>query len=72
MTGGFMTEKKLLNSQEAGNYIGVKESTLTMWRHNNKGPRYIKVGSRLVKYNRSDLDAFLNRNAVMPELEINK
>lgn len=43
----------------AAEYLGIKESTLAIWRctRRYKLP-YIKVG-RLVQYRKSDLDAFL-------------
>jgi excisionase family DNA binding protein len=51
----------LYDPAEAADYIGVKESTLSVWRCVGRyGIEYIKVG-RLVKYRKSALDAFLQR-----------
>ena len=51
----------LYDPAEAAEYIGVKESTLSVWRCVGRyGIEYIKVG-RLVKYRKSALDAFLQR-----------
>lgn len=49
----------LMPPPAAAAYLGVKESTLAIWRctRRYKLP-YIKVG-RLVQYRKSDLDAFL-------------
>lgn len=55
-----MTEK-LLNSQEASQYLGVTRDTLAVWRTTRRYELpYIKVG-RLVKYRLSDLDNWLNQ-----------
>lgn len=57
-------EDDLLTETEAGEYLGgkkdpVKPTTLQIWRSTNRySLPYIKVG-RLVRYRRSDLDAFL-------------
>lgn len=54
------TEKDpLRNEVEAGQILGVKPTTLQIWRCTQRYPLpYVKVG-RLVRYRQSDLDAFL-------------
>lgn len=42
-----MSSKKL-NTQEAAAYLGVKPCTLELWRCRKKGPRYFKLGSRVM------------------------
>lgn len=50
-----------LPENEAAAYLGVKPTTLQIWRSTNRYPLpYIKVG-RLVRYRLSDLDAFLTQ-----------
>jgi len=39
-------------------FIGISSVTATKWRAKAKGPPFIKVG-RLVRYRRSDVDAWL-------------
>ncbi len=54
----------LLNPGEAAAYLGVTESTLSVWRCVGRyNIPYIKSG-RLVKYRKSALDAFLERRTV--------
>lgn len=58
-----MTKKPKLNNKEAAEYLGVKENTLEVWRCKHKGPRYSKIGSRVL-YDVDDLEEFFNARAV--------
>ncbi|MGZ8159168.1 MAG: helix-turn-helix domain-containing protein [Methylobacter sp.] len=54
----------LLTNDQAADYIGVTPRTLEVWRCTKRHAiPYIKVG-RLVKYRKSALDAFLERQTV--------
>ncbi len=56
-----MTSKKL-NTQEAAALLGVQPCTLERWRCMKRGPRYAKLGSR-VMYDIRDLeDWFASRS----------
>ena len=56
--------RKLLGSEDAADYLGVRPQTLANWRHlGGRGPRYLRVGA-LVKYDERDLDAWLESRAV--------
>lgn len=52
----------------AAEKLGVKIQTLRNWRHLGKGPTYLKVGERMVRYLDDDLDAFLNGNRITPRV----
>lgn len=55
-----ITDKKLLNSKETAEYLGVTEGTLAVWRTNKRyNIPYIKVG-HLIKYRVSDLERWLD------------
>lgn len=43
--------------------LGISSVTATKWRAKAKGPPFIKVG-RLVRYRRSDIDAWLRANTI--------
>lgn len=50
---------ELLTRKEAAAYLGVAEKTLAMWKWSGRyGLPFVKIG-RLVKYRKSDLDAFI-------------
>lgn len=65
-----MTEDKtkgrhaLITSNEAAAYLGLKPGTLEVWRCTKRHQiPFFKIG-RLVKYRKSDLDAWLDSRAV--------
>ena len=49
----------LLTEQEAAAALNCAVRTLRNWRALRKGPRYRKIGARLVRYRRGDLLAFI-------------
>jgi excisionase family DNA binding protein len=50
---------ELISSDEAAEYLGITRKTMEVWRSTKRYPiPYIKVG-RLVRYRKSDLEAFL-------------
>jgi len=51
--------------EEAAVIIGVKPTTLAMWRHKGRGPTYLKIG-RSCFYRESDIEAWLDSQAVVP------
>ena len=55
-----MTEKRILRTREAAEYIGLSPSTLEKIRLQKKGPRFIRLGGRAVGYDIRDLDAWLD------------
>lgn len=64
-----LAKKDRLNNQEAAQYLGLKAATLNKWRVYGEGPPFIKVG-RLVRYRRSDLDAYLSGRRVQSTSEL--
>jgi predicted DNA-binding transcriptional regulator AlpA len=56
----------LLSSQEAEQYLGLRYRTLenARARADSRFPPYHKFGGKLVKYSKSDLDAWLRTTKV--------
>ena len=50
---------------EAASRLGLKVATLRAWRHQGRGPAYVRLG-RAVRYLASDIDDFLNSNRHSP------
>lgn len=45
----------LLNTRQAADVLGLKPHTLYVWRSQKRGPKFIRVGTRAVRYRFSDL-----------------
>lgn len=54
-------DDRLIDTTEAAKILYAKPQTLHVWRHQGKGPTYLKIG-RLVRYRMSDLVAFMEKN----------
>ena len=50
----------LVDEREASMILRVSVQTLRNWRWKREGPRYKKLGKRLVRYARSDLAEFIS------------
>lgn len=51
---------ELLRPEAAALALGVAKQTLARWRCEGQGPRFVKIGRRLVAYRREDLDAWIS------------
>jgi hypothetical protein len=61
-----MSQAIVFNETEAARFLGLKRQTLANWRGGVKGPKYVKLGGRIL-YKISDLEDFVNRNTHDPE-----
>lgn len=57
-----ITPKK--NTEEAAAYLRIKKGTLEVWRSQKRGPRYQKIGGRVV-YDLADLERFAAANTIL-------
>lgn len=57
-----MLQQKL-NTQEAAQFLGLQANTLEVWRCQKRGPKYSKVGRRVL-YDINDLEAYFTANSV--------
>ncbi len=53
---------ELLDEKEVSAILRVAVTTLRNWRALRQGPRYVKVGQRIVRYRRSDVADFLTES----------
>lgn len=58
---------ELLSAPEVAELLGMSAVTLAIWRSTERGPRWIKVGKRAVRYLRSDVFDFIEAGARDPE-----
>ena len=60
-----------MNCKETAEYLGVAHRTLQHWRSNGYGPKFILRG-RILRYRRSDVDAWLEEGASKGKEGVNK
>jgi hypothetical protein len=51
---------ELLAEREVASLLKVNRATLRRWRGRNAGPRYLRLGPKLIRYRRDDLALFLD------------
>jgi len=63
---------ELLTTSEVGEFLRISAATLKCWRRRKvrRGPRFIKVHARAVRYRLADIERFLDRRAVDPRPEL--
>jgi predicted DNA-binding transcriptional regulator AlpA len=54
-----------LTEIEAAGRLGLKVATLRAWRHQGRGPAFVRLG-RAIRYLGSDIDEFLTLNRHHP------
>jgi len=60
----------VVREREAGRLLGVSVAALRRWRHERRGPPFVRI-ERCVGYRVADLEAFVAMNTVAHELEGN-
>lgn len=61
--GTFGNAKKLLNTKEAAEYLGIKVQTVYNMRHQRRGPDYVMVGGKPM-YEPDAIARYLDENRV--------
>ena len=56
-------ERSVVDTMGAAEILGVHARTLDNWRSQNRGPRYVRVGRRII-YRIADLEAYLDARTV--------
>ena len=51
----FDTDTEFLTTQQAAEFLSLKLTTLNQWRWSGKGPKYIRIGERAIRYRHQDL-----------------
>lgn len=50
---------ELLNTKQTADLLGMSMSCLEHWRTVQKGPPFVRVGPKIVRYRRTDLDLWI-------------
>ena len=56
----------ILNEKLAAQKLGIAVQTLRNWRHQGRGPSYIKMGRR-IGYQEKDLERYVQANRIEPQ-----
>ena len=59
----------LLTPKEASEFLGIPEGTLAQWRSQRRGPQYVKLEGRLVRYRITDVEAYLAGHLITTEVD---
>ncbi len=51
--------KELICDGEAARFLNLSVATLRNWRFQKKGPAYVRLGYRSIRYRVADLEAFI-------------
>lgn len=55
---------RLVAQREAAGFLGVSPNTLNFWRTKGRGPKYVAISNRCVRYRVSDLTAWVNARTI--------
>jgi len=59
------TNNETLTESDAAAKLGLKVATLRAWRHQGRGPAFVRLG-RAIRYLATDLDEFVKVNRHCP------
>jgi len=54
------TKRQMLTTAEASEYLGVNEGTLRNWRSERRGPPFVTLAPRVIRYRLDALHAWLD------------
>ena len=57
----------LLTESEAAEYLGISKKTLQRWRFSRRGPNYVRVAGKLIRYHQAILDAWMDQQTIKHE-----
>ena len=63
-------DDRFIAPDEAARLLGIKTHTLAEWRRLKKGPEYVRINDRTVRYNLKKLRAWIDSHIVKSEEQI--
>jgi predicted DNA-binding transcriptional regulator AlpA len=52
----------LLSTEDFSARTGIKPRTIERWRLEGKGPEFVRIGSRMVRYRLSAIESFIRQS----------
>lgn len=53
-------EDVLLTEIQAAEFLGLTRQCLSNWRFTGKGPRYVEISKKCIRYKKSDIISFID------------
>ena len=60
-----MSERMFLKTEDAANMLNMNKRVLEQWRWYGKGPKYYRIGSCSIRYDKADIERFIERGAAI-------
>jgi DNA-binding transcriptional MerR regulator len=60
-----MQDDRLIDQRAAADLLGVSPSTLNYWRATGRGPAFVRISARCVRYRPQDLSSFAEAHRVV-------
>jgi len=61
------TIRTFLTETEAAEYLGISKKTLQRWRFGRRGPSYVRVAGKLIRYHQAILDTWMDQQTIKLE-----
>ncbi len=61
-------QAELVDSNVVATMLGITTNTLQIWRHQGKGPRYVKLSRRAVRYRKKDVLDWIQNSMIETEM----
>jgi excisionase family DNA binding protein len=52
----------LITTKQLAEYLNLSEQVLYLWRKQKKGPPYITVGAKFIRYRKNDVEEWITNN----------
>lgn len=65
-------QTELVDSNEVAQMLKITANTLQIWRHQGKGPRYVKLSRRAVRYRKKDILDWVQNSMIETEATLKK
>lgn len=59
-------DEKNFDTNEAAAYLGCSPAALRLWRSQGRGPRFNRLERKLIRYRRSELDRWVEKQSREP------
>ncbi len=59
-------DDELLTQRELCDLLKISKKTAESWRFYGRGPGYIKLSKRCIRYRKSDVFEYMAKNTVLP------